>query len=128
MISDTLQHTYIDQGRKFYTFFLNFAHETEGKTFKGFHFFCFDQYGYCWFSAFNATRQFLRQIAGGVFLERPGWEANTDQACYTELERDTWMPDSSIDVSYALETVRESTGLDLVLLYHGLKKEEGLDP
>ena len=119
MISNNQPHAYIDQGRKFYAFFLNFEQEREGKIFKGFHFFCFDQHGYCWFSACNTTRQFLNQIADGLFLERPAWQADTTHAFYTELERDNWMPDSPIDVSYALETVREATGLDLVLLYRG---------
>lgn len=125
MISDKQPHTYIDQRRKFYAFFQNFEtdSETEGETFKGFNFFCFDQYGYCWFSAFNATRQFLKAIANGFFLECPAWEADTDQALYEELERDNWMPDTGIDVAYALETVREATGLDLILLCMDAEKE-----
>lgn len=119
MISDKQPHAYIDQERKFYTFFLNFEQEIEGRTFKGFHFFCFDQYGYCWFSAFNATHQFLKQIAGGLFLKRPAWQADTDNASYEPLEQDEWMPDTGTDVAYALENVRVATGLDLILLYKG---------
>ena len=128
MISNNLPHTYIDSDRKFYTFFLNFEvpSSIEGKTFKGFHFFCFDQRGYCWFHMYNTTRQAVNAFANGIFLERPAWEAEDTQASYEYLERDMWLPNASIDIAYALETVREATGLDLILLYRASeeKKEE----
>ena len=117
MISDNLQHTYIDKKRKFYAFFQNYEMDIEGDTtYKGFHFFCFDQHGYCWFQAHNATRQFIGAIADGLFLERPAWEAD-GLHYYESLERDNWIPESPIDVRYALEAVREGLGLDLVLMY-----------
>lgn len=127
MISDNLKHAYVDQGRKFYTFFLNYEVERDDKPFKGFHFFCFDQYGYCWFHAFNTTRQFLKQIADGLFLERPAWEADTDQAFYTALEQDCWVQDGNIDDAYALENVRVARGLDIQLLYQAAEREKGVD-
>lgn len=134
MISDTRQHTYIDQKRKFYTFFLNFeTPTTEGcgcgfcmeapkEMFKGFHFFCFDQHGYCWFHMYNTTHQAIRAFGNGIFLQRPAWEADTDQAFYEPLKQDEWIPKSTTDHAYALETVREAVGLDLVLMSKGRER------
>jgi len=118
MISDTLTHTYIDQGRKFYAFFMNFKEERDGRIVKGFHFFCFDQLGYVWFHEFNATLQAVRAFSDGIFLRRPAWEADGN-VLYEPLEQDKWLPDSGVDAAYALETVRQLTGLDMMLVCRG---------
>lgn len=115
MISNNLQHTYIDQGRKFYAFFMDFEQaDADGKTRKGFHFFCFDQMGYAWMSLHNTSNQVLRNFSDGIFLQRPAWQADGD-LYYWPLRQDK-IPDENIDVAYALETVREALGLDLEIL------------
>lgn len=133
MISDNLQHTYKDQDRKFYTFFLDFQEFSEGcgcgfcmdaekESWKGFHFFCFDQHGYVWFQMYNTTHQAIRAFGNGIFLQRPTWVAETDAPLYEPLTQDTWIPKSSVDTQYALEAVRGSIGLDL-MLFHKAGKE-----
>ncbi|MYC75712.1 hypothetical protein F4X10_08120 [Candidatus Poribacteria bacterium] len=136
MISNSLQHTYRDQGRKFYAFFLNFSDtreyevstretkvtgntEPRTRTYEGCHFFVFDQAGYVWLHAFNVSNPFVEAIADGFFFERPAWEADTDTAYCESLDRDAWLPGATIDTRYALETVREATGLDVMMLYRG---------
>ena len=114
MISDALPHTYIDQHRKFYAFFENYDTEIEGTRYKGFHFYIFDQHGYCWEQAYNTTLQFIKGIQRGVFLDRPAWQAD-GLHFRIPLESDEWM-DKNVDSAYAIETIRQLTGLDLLLI------------
>ena len=120
MISDALPHTYVDQDRKFYVFFEHYDAIIEEQSYKGFHFYILDQHGYCWFSATNTTRQFVKNIGNGVFCDRTTWEANG--LPYREpLKRDEWM-DKNVDSAYALEMTRQLTGIDLLLIK---RAEEG---
>ena len=125
MISDNQPHTYKDRGRKFYAFFENFDDGVGEQRFKGFHFYLFDQSGYCWFLAMNTSKQFIRAIANELFLQRTAWCA--DGLPYREpLPRDEWL-DNNVDSAYALEMTRNFTGLDLMLIYKAQveKPQEG---
>ena len=77
MISDKQPYTYIQAGIRFYAFFENWEHfdEARDKLIKGFHFYVFDQKGYCWEQKHNVAIQYLKLTAHGFFLERPAWEA-----------------------------------------------------
>ena len=115
MISDKQPHTYIDQGRKFYAFFENYQIALEdGAQKKGFHFYCFDQYGFCWFSLTNPSRQFMKNIANGIFLQRPAWQGE-GFGYRNPLETFQWL-DGNLDSAYALETIYQLTGLDFALI------------
>ena len=117
MISDKQFHTYIDQGRKFYAFFETFDEVIEEVRCKGFNFYLFDQQGFVYFQATNATRQFVSAIADNIFYKRDAW--TSEGFPYRKpLEADQWL-DNNMDSAYALESVRQLTGLDLLLVKRG---------
>ena len=71
MISDNLKRTYRDQGVNFYAFFEKWeAFDENEKRIKGLHFYIFDQKGYCWFSAYQVSLSFIKNIGNGIFLDR----------------------------------------------------------
>ena len=114
MISNKVPHTYRSHGVKFYAFFENI----EVEAVKGFHFYVFDENGYCYYTTYFVNNSFLRSFGNGFFLERKGLEADGLSDRYT-LERYSV---HSKDVTYALEIIHQALGLDLVLL----KQSEGV--
>ena len=114
MISDNQPHTYKDQGRKFYAFFENYEWISDEKTIKGFHFYIFDQEGFCWDSCTNPSRKYIKDKSHGFFLDRPAWEAD-GLPCRLPLEAYEYL-DDNVDSAYALESLYQMTGLDFALI------------
>ena len=119
MISDKQPHTYKDKGHKFYAFFENYEFREEGyETLSGFHFYIFDQQGFCWEHSINPTRKWIEDKAYGFFLERPAWE--TDGCLIRDpLERYMHIAEDDAELAYALEAVNFRLGLDLTLILKG---------
>ena len=116
MISDKQPYIYRYKEYTFYAFFEKWEFNEEGyKSFKGINFYIFDQHGYCWDSAINVTRKWIKDKADGFFLEKPAWEAD-GLPMREPLERYTGLAKGNPDLAYALETVKAATGLDLLLI------------
>ena len=114
MISDRLSHTYISQGLKFYAFFETFDVEVNEKRYKGFNFYIFDAKGYCWCQHVNTTKQFVKQIAEGVFYHRVSWTAEGLAFREPITVKDL---DVNSDTNYAIETLRQALGIDILLIH-----------
>lgn len=114
MISNTPPHTFIVHGIRFYFFMEHYDAEVDGKRLKGFHTYIFDQEGGCWDSCYNSTHSYTRTKGNGIFYQRTIWEA--DGLPFREpLEHDRWL-DNNDDSAYTFESLRQFTGLDMVLL------------
>ena len=116
----SLPYTFKIHGMKHYAFYENFEVELsesgEEKTLKkGFNFYIFDQHGFEWSENTNVRLSFVKDFADGEFLKRPAWEAD-GVPLRKPLERYRHVAKGNWDLAYALETVYQQTGLDLLLI------------
>ena len=142
MISKKQPYTYTDKGCRFYYFRARFdvvrsmdgtfrdfdsdnpPTETE-KRFKGFHAYLFDQNGKLYECSPNSTHTYEKTKGDGIFYASTIWEAD---GCPFHDPLDAyrgWVGgERDIDLAYALETVHQILGLDLMLLKRGKSVNE----
>lgn len=116
-ISKNVPHTYIQDGIRYYAF--QKACETRrvaddsASRITAYHFFIFDEDGYCFFQILQTTQAFINSIGNGILKQRTVLEA--DDLAWSRRpiqESDTWI-DGSADRGYAVEIIREALGLNL---------------
>ena len=117
-----MQHTYIQQGDKFFAFIEPVLSKQEvGETTHitdAHNFYIFDAKGFCWLQMLHVEIKFvLNQLGNGFFKTRVIYTIDAPVDAFRDpiVASDEWIQGSA-DKGFALETIREALGLDLQYL------------
>ena len=132
MISKQVPHTYIQQGIRFFALFVpvqeTFKHEGVEKIVDAHNFYVFSENGSCWLEMIHVDKSYvLNQLGNGFFKTRRILEVNEPMPAFRDplIASDSWIQGSA-DKGFALETIKESLGLNLTYLSEIVRAEKAL--
>lgn len=124
-----MQHTYIQHGMKFFAFIepVLSKREVDGEIYvtDAHNFYVFDEKGYCWLQMLHVEiRYVMNQLGNGFFKTRVIYTIDEPVDAFRDpiVKSDEWIQGSA-DKGYALETIRESLGLDFQYLTALMKEK-----
>ena len=128
MISKQVPHTYIQHGTRFFALFVYVRSTYEDVEIDAHNFYIFDEKGYCWLEMIHVEKSYvLNQLGNGFFKTRYIIEVDEPMPAFRDplVPTDSWIQGNA-DRGFALETIKESLGLNICYLSEILSAEKVL--
>ena len=128
MISKKVPHTYIQHGTRFFALFMRVRSTYEDTEIDAHNFYIFDEKGYCWLQMIHVEKSYvLNGLGNGFFKTRHILEVDEPMPAFRDplIASDSWIQGSA-DRGFALETIKESLGLNLTYLSEIVQAEKAL--
>lgn len=126
MISKKVPHTYIQHGTRFYALFMQVQETYEDTKIDAHNFYIFSESGSCWLEMIHVDKTYvLNGLGNGFFKTRHILEVDEPMPAFRDplIASDSWIQGSA-DRGFALETIKETLGLNLTCLTY-LSEAEG---
>lgn len=129
MISKKVPHTYIQHGNpRFFALFVPVRSTFEDTEIDAHNFYIFSENGYCWLQMTHVEKSYvLNQLGNGFFKTRHILEVDEPMPAFRDplVPTDSWIQGSA-DRGFALETIKESLGLNICYLSEIVREEKAL--
>ena len=128
MISKKVPHTYIQQGTRFFALFVYVRSTYENTEIDAHNFYIFSENGNVWLEMIHVDKSYvLNQLGNGFFKTRHIIEVDEPMPAFRDplIASDSWIQGSA-DKGFALETIKESLGLNILYLSEIIREEKAL--
>ena len=129
MISKKIPHTYIQHGTRFFALFVYVRSTYEDTEIDAHNFYIFSENGNCWTCMIHVDKSYvLNQLGNGdLFKTRHILEVDEPMPAFRDplIASDSWIQGSA-DKGFALETIKEALGLNILYLSEIVQAEKAL--
>lgn len=128
MISKNVPPTYIQHGTRFFALFVSVRSTYEDTEIDAHNFYVFSESGSCWVEMIHVDKSYvLNQLGNGFFKTRHIIEVDEPMPAFRDplVPTDSWIQGSA-DRGFALETLKEALGLNIVYLSEIVREEKAL--